>query len=1066
MPALEDITYSNDEEDVGAEADFSNLETIITVSPIPTTRVHKDHLVTQIIGDLSLATQTRSMNRIVKYQGGLTQINNKDFRTCMFACFLSQEEPKRVHQALKDPSWIEAMHEELLQFKMQKEQKDERLIVVRNKARLVAQGHTQKEGIDYEEVLSPVARIEAIRLFLAYASFMRFMVYQMDVKSAFMYGTIEEEVYVCQPLGFEDPDYPDKVYKVVKVLYGLHQAPKAWYETLASYLLENGFQRGKIDQTLFIKKQKANILLVQVNDVVHLQALIDRKKVIITKATIREALRLNDAKSIDCLPNEEIFTELSRMGYDGARQADDVADEVVAGVDVDVVPAVDVEPTLPSPTPTTQPPPPPQELPSTSHVAPTPPPSPIAQPSSPPQQQQPSQPTTFSMDLFNNLRMHLNRGIIELIDADKDFTLEEVEIEKNVEVEKDVDVQGRPEESEAQIYKIDLEHADKVLSMQDYEPEPAVELQEVIEVVTTVKLMTEVVTAATTTITVFVPITAATITATPSAARRRKRSKQVQRKEKEDNVVLRYQALKRKPQIEGQARKNMMIYLRNMAGFKMDTFKGMSYDDIRPTFEKYFNSNVAFLKKTKEQLQEEESRALKRQSKSLEEKAVKKQKLDEEVEELKKHLQIVPNDDNDVYTEATSLALKVTVVDYEIYTENNKPYYKIINDLAGRKKISIDKVYFRLNAQQFGLIVPAFLNELIYKVHGLLVLLLELNRFGILLGELGVGQVVSSVIGGILSIEARDMDTKLLSAPESNNTLARWTVSSIPNVFSWGGSIGPEGFWPFILWLTVIIVTVAIVVTVVLVVVAAIIRIVVVVVGVPSIIKLSFLITGGLIGLFYSSRLGVCISPGQGVIGQGFEDPEFHDIVYKVEKALYGLHQAPRAWSRLISWQCKNQTVVANSTTEADGLYTNDYWNKVKQLLRMDLRLTLVTAKAKNINEEAHIHAKVDGKKVIISKATIKRDLKFEDEGGVDCLSNEVIFEQPSLMSESIPEADIPLRKRARFTTHTSRYEIGESYVAAATARQIRPTLTIAESLSRGPYQNIGNSDGGLTEGC
>nr|GEV58720.1 hypothetical protein [Tanacetum cinerariifolium] len=153
MPALEDITYSDDEKAVGAEANFSNLETNITVSPIPTTKVHKDHRVTQIIGDLSLAPQTRSMAKMVKKQS--------------------------------------------------------------------------------------------------------FMVYQMDVKSAFLYGTIKEEVYVCQPPGFEDPDYPNKVYKVVKALYRLHQALRAWYETLANYLLENGFQKGNIDQTLFIKKQKA-----------------------------------------------------------------------------------------------------------------------------------------------------------------------------------------------------------------------------------------------------------------------------------------------------------------------------------------------------------------------------------------------------------------------------------------------------------------------------------------------------------------------------------------------------------------------------------------------------------------------------------------------------------------------------------------------------------------------------------------------------------------------------------------------------------------------------------------
>nr|GFC79721.1 putative ribonuclease H-like domain-containing protein [Tanacetum cinerariifolium] len=105
--------------------------------------------------------------------------------------------------------------------------KDERGIAVRNKARLIAQGHTQEEGVDYEEVFALVERIEAIRLFLAYASFVGFMVYQMDVKSAFLYETIEEEVHVYQPPGFEDPDYPYKVYKVVKALYRLHQAPRA-----------------------------------------------------------------------------------------------------------------------------------------------------------------------------------------------------------------------------------------------------------------------------------------------------------------------------------------------------------------------------------------------------------------------------------------------------------------------------------------------------------------------------------------------------------------------------------------------------------------------------------------------------------------------------------------------------------------------------------------------------------------------------------------------------------------------------------------------------------------------
>nr|GEV17541.1 hypothetical protein [Tanacetum cinerariifolium] len=230
MPNLEDLSHSNDTEDVGAEADINNLESIISVSPIPTTRNYKDHPTSQIIGDLSSTTQTRSIARGVRDQVDLPY-------------------GKRAIGT----KWV------------YRNKKDERGIVIRNKARLVAQGHTQEEGIDYEEVFAPVARIEAIRLFLAYASFIGFPVYQIDVKSAFLYGTIEEEVYVCQPPGFEDPENPNKVYKVVRALYGLHQAPRAWYESLATYLLENGFQRGTIDQTLFIKKQQKDILLSNVD---------------------------------------------------------------------------------------------------------------------------------------------------------------------------------------------------------------------------------------------------------------------------------------------------------------------------------------------------------------------------------------------------------------------------------------------------------------------------------------------------------------------------------------------------------------------------------------------------------------------------------------------------------------------------------------------------------------------------------------------------------------------------------------------------------------------------------
>ncbi|GJS00266.1 putative ribonuclease H-like domain-containing protein [Tanacetum coccineum] len=232
MPNLEEIVYSNDDEEVGADADINNLATTVSASPIPTTRVHKDHPLEQIIRDIHSAPQTRRMTKSVT----------------------EHVEPKKVWTFVDLPYGKRAIGTKWVY----KNKKDDRGIVVRKKARLVAQGYTQEEGIDYDEVFAPVARIEAIRIFLAYASFMNFIVYQIDVKSAFLYGTIEEEVYVCQPLGFEDPKFPNKVYKVEKALYGLHQAPKAWYETLSTYLLENRFRRGTIDKTLFIKKGKDN----------------------------------------------------------------------------------------------------------------------------------------------------------------------------------------------------------------------------------------------------------------------------------------------------------------------------------------------------------------------------------------------------------------------------------------------------------------------------------------------------------------------------------------------------------------------------------------------------------------------------------------------------------------------------------------------------------------------------------------------------------------------------------------------------------------------------------------
>ncbi|GJT04021.1 putative ribonuclease H-like domain-containing protein [Tanacetum coccineum] len=246
--------FGNAYDDVKEEVDMNNVDTSYTASDAPFTKFLKYHPQEKVIGSLKTPVQTRHMTKINEEHSLISSVyklrrtNHKDFQNCLFAYFLSQKEPKKVIQALEYPICVEAMQDELLQFKLLKvwtlvdlprdkwaigtkwvfrNKKDERGIVVKNKARLVAQGYTQEEGIDYDEVFAPVARIEAIRLFLDYASFKGFVVYQMDVKSAFLYGKIEEEVYVCQPPGFEDPNFPDKVYKVEKALYGLHQAPRA-----------------------------------------------------------------------------------------------------------------------------------------------------------------------------------------------------------------------------------------------------------------------------------------------------------------------------------------------------------------------------------------------------------------------------------------------------------------------------------------------------------------------------------------------------------------------------------------------------------------------------------------------------------------------------------------------------------------------------------------------------------------------------------------------------------------------------------------------------------------------
>ncbi|GJQ89443.1 retrovirus-related pol polyprotein from transposon TNT 1-94 [Tanacetum coccineum] len=187
-----------------------------------------------------------------------------DPEMCMFALTVSIVEPKNIKEAMADSAWIEAMQEELHQFDrlqvwelvdkpfgknviklkwLWKNKKDEDQTVIRNKARLVAKGYAQEEGIDFEESFAPVARLEAVRIFVAYAAHKSFPIYQMDVKTAFLNGPLKEEVYVAQPDGFVDPDHPDKVYRLRKALYGLKQAPRAWYDELSKFLISKGFTK-------------------------------------------------------------------------------------------------------------------------------------------------------------------------------------------------------------------------------------------------------------------------------------------------------------------------------------------------------------------------------------------------------------------------------------------------------------------------------------------------------------------------------------------------------------------------------------------------------------------------------------------------------------------------------------------------------------------------------------------------------------------------------------------------------------------------------------------------------
>nr|GEU78415.1 copia protein [Tanacetum cinerariifolium] len=617
----------------------------------------------------------------------------------------------------------------------------------------------------------------------------------MDVKSAFLYGTIEEDVYVCQPPGFQDPDYLDKekidqtlfikkkkgdillvrVYvddiifrstnkdlckafeKLMKDKFQMSSMGELTFflglqvkqkqdgifisqdKYVAEILRKFGLTDGKSTSTpidtekpllkdsdgedvdvhtyrsmigslMYLTSSRPDIMFIinavssklmlfgltitvvhlmllghKTNDVVRLQALIDRRKVIITEDTVRQALRLDDVDSIDCLPNEEIFAELARMGYEkpstkltfykaflsaqwkflihtilqcmSAKRTswnefsssmdstviclaivhDDVADDV-ANADAETTPL--------SPTPATTPPTQQELIPSSSQVESTLPPSPhqslIAQLSSPLPQQPPSHDANISMALLNQLLDTCATLTKKVGNLEQDKIAQAIEITKLKQRVRRLKKKRKLKASRLKRLKKKYDKA-----------EPA-EVEEVLEVVTTAKLITEVVTTATT------PITVALIP--KASAPRRRRGVIIQDPKEAATTSLSVQSeVKTKDKGKGIIVEDPKP-LKRQAQIEQD-------EAFARELEAELDANINW-NELIDQIEEEDG---KRKGKNLEQEATKKQKIDEEVEELKTHLQIVPNDEDYVYTEATTLAF-----DYQIHHEHNKPYYKII----------------------------------------------------------------------------------------------------------------------------------------------------------------------------------------------------------------------------------------------------------------------------------------------------------------------------------------------------------------------------------------------------
>nr|GEU80700.1 hypothetical protein [Tanacetum cinerariifolium] len=738
MPYLKDIFASPSEgiftnssyDNEGMVTDFNNLETTVNVSPTSTTGIHTIHPKTQILRDPMLAVQIRSK--------------------------------------MKKNSKAHAL-----------DKKDENGVVTRNKARLVAQGHRQEERIDYDEVFAHVARIEAIRIFLAFASYIGFIVYQMDVKSAFLYGIINEEVYVddiifgstkksrCDEfeelmknrfqmssmgeltffLGLQKPlvkdeeaadvdvhlyrsmigslmyltaSRPDIMFAVcvcsrfqVTSKTSHLQAVKRIFSDYAGVNLNMKSTTGEAEyvvaahccvQVLWIQNQlldygfnlmntkiyidnESTICIVK-NPVFHSKT----KHIEIRHHFIRDAyekkliqvlkIHIDDnvvdllTKAFDELTHLDVMRTVLNLGIDGF-----LCTIYVEKDGVEVTAAKPIIMTTPTFT-------------KTYNL--------IAYFAKPAESEGFEQIIDFLYG--SSVRYVLTTSPTIHTYCIKQFWLtakvktinDEVRVQALIDAKRVIIKESsirrtlKLDDEKGKAYNFDLQHSKKVLSMQDIDEEEPAKVEKVLEVVTTAKLIIKVVTTTE-------PTTTAAQAPKASAPRRRrgvviKDPKEiassvivhieVQSKDKGKGILIeepkplkgqaqikadkafarQYQALKRKPLTEAQAMKNMIIYHKNMVGFKMNFFKGMTYNKIRPLFEKHYNSTHAFLERVEKdvtvQVKEIEEEGNKRQGESMEQEIAKKQRMDEEEEELKRHLQIMVNDDDDVYTEATPLASK------------------------------------------------------------------------------------------------------------------------------------------------------------------------------------------------------------------------------------------------------------------------------------------------------------------------------------------------------------------------------------------------------------------------